>query len=92
MCWRLAWSGAETKPKRANSQRLRDTIAGARTQRTGLFGIARTHNHYVSKLTQAIKLLGDKGRESKWEKSNVDIGVRHIEKLTKRYYNGIDIF
>ena len=51
-----------------------------------------THNRYVSKVTQAIKLSGDEGRETKWEKSNVDIGVRHIEKLTKRHYNGIDIF
>ena len=50
-----------------------------------------THNRYVSKVTQAIKLSGDEGRETKWEKSNVDIGVRHIEKLTKRHYNGIDI-
>ena len=25
------------------------------------------------------------------EKSTVDIGVRHIEKLTKRHYNAIDI-
>ena len=50
-----------------------------------------THNRYVSKVTQAIKLSGDEGRETKWEKSNVDIGVRHIEKLTERHYNGIDI-
>ena len=50
-----------------------------------------THNRYVSKVTQAIKLSGDEGRETKWEKSNVDVGVRHIEKLTERHYNAIDI-
>ena len=42
-------------------------------------------------MTQAIELSGDKGRETKGEKSNVDIGVRHIGKLTKRHYNSIDI-
>ena len=50
-----------------------------------------THNRYVSTVTQAIELSGDKGREMKREKSNVYIGVRHIEKLSKRHYNGIDI-
>jgi hypothetical protein len=50
-----------------------------------------THNRYVSKVEQSIELSGDKGREMRREKSNVDIGVRHIEKLTKRHYNGIDI-
>ena len=50
-----------------------------------------THNLYVDKVSQAINLSGDKGREMRREKSNVDIGVRHIEKLTKRHYNGIDI-
>ena len=50
-----------------------------------------THNRYVSKVRQAIKLSGDKVRETEWEKSNVDIGVRHIEKLTERHYNAIDI-
>jgi hypothetical protein len=32
-----------------------------------------------------------RGREMQREKSTVDIGVRHIEKLTKRHYNAIDI-
>lgn len=50
-----------------------------------------THNRYISKVTQAVELSADKGREMKREKSNVDIGVRHIEKLTKQHYNGIDI-
>ena len=50
-----------------------------------------THNRYVAKVEQAIELSGDKGREMRREKSNIDIGVRHIEKLTKRHYNGIDI-
>ena len=50
-----------------------------------------TRNRYVSKVEQSIELSGDKGREMRREKSNVDIGVRHIEKLTKRHYNGIDI-
>jgi hypothetical protein len=31
------------------------------------------------------------GREMRREKSNGDIGVRHIEKLTERHYNAIDI-
>ena len=31
------------------------------------------------------------GREMQREKSTVDIGVHHIEKLTKRHYNAIDI-
>lgn len=50
-----------------------------------------THNLYVTKVSEAIPLSGDKGRELRREKSNVDIGVRHIEKLTKRHYNAIDI-
>ena len=32
-----------------------------------------------------------RGREMQREKSTVDIGVRHIEKLTKRHYNAIAI-
>ena len=31
------------------------------------------------------------GREMQREKSTVDIGVHHIEKLTKRHYNATDI-
>ena len=31
------------------------------------------------------------GLEMPREKSTVDIGVQHIEKLTKRHYNAIDI-
>ena len=50
-----------------------------------------THNLYVDKVAQAIKLSGDQGREMKREKSNVDIGVRHIEKFTKRHHNGMNV-
>ena len=50
-----------------------------------------THNRYVTEIEQAIKLSVDKGREIRREKSSVGIGVRHIEKLTKLHYNGIDI-
>lgn len=49
------------------------------------------HNLYVTKVADAIPLSGDKGRELRREKSNVDIGVRHIEKLTKRHYKAVDI-
>ena len=50
-----------------------------------------THNLYVDKVAQAIELSGDKGREMRREKSNVDIGVRHIEKFTKRHHNGMNV-
>ena len=50
-----------------------------------------THNLYVDKASQAIELSGDKGREMRREKSNVDIGVRHIEKFTKRHHNGMSV-
>ena len=50
-----------------------------------------THNLYVDKVAQAIELSGDKGREMRREKSNVDIGVRHIEKFTKRHHNGMSV-
>lgn len=50
-----------------------------------------THNLYVDKVSQAIELSGDKGREMRREKSNVDIGVRHIEKFTKRHHNGMNV-
>ena len=50
-----------------------------------------THNLYVDKASQAIELSGDKGREMRREKSNVDIGVRHIEKFTKRHHNGMNV-
>ena len=50
-----------------------------------------THNLYVEKVSQSIELSGDKGREMKREKSNVDIGVRHIEKFTKRHHNGMNV-
>ena len=49
------------------------------------------HNLYVTKVAESIPLSGDKGRELRREKSNVDIGVRHIEKLTKRHYKAVDI-
>ena len=49
------------------------------------------HNLYVTKVAEAIPLSGDKGREVRREKSNVDIGVRHIEKLTIRHYKAVDI-
>lgn len=49
------------------------------------------HNLYVTKVADAIPLSGDKGRELRREKSNVDIGVRHIEKFTKRHYKAVDI-
>ena len=50
-----------------------------------------THTLYVDKVTMAIELSGDKGREMRREKSTVDIGLHHIEQLTKRHYNAIDI-
>ena len=50
-----------------------------------------THNLYVEKVSKSIELSGDKGREMKREKSNVDIGVRHIEKFTKRHHNGMSV-
>ena len=50
-----------------------------------------THNLYVTKVAEAIPRSGDTGRELRREKSNVDIGVRHIEKLTKRHYKAVDI-
>jgi spore cortex formation protein SpoVR/YcgB (stage V sporulation) len=50
-----------------------------------------THNLYVDKVTMAIELSGDKGREMRREKSNVDIGVRHIEKFTRRHHNGMNV-
>ena len=53
--------------------------------------LRETHNRYVSKVMQAIELSGDKGRAMQSEKSNVYIGVRHIEKLNKQHYNTIDI-
>ncbi len=49
------------------------------------------HNLYVKNVADAIQLSGDKGRELRREKSNVDIGVRHIEKLTIRHYKAVDI-
>lgn len=49
------------------------------------------HNLYVTKVAESIPLSGDKGRELRREKSNVDIGVRRIEKLTKRHYKAVDI-
>ena len=50
-----------------------------------------THNLYVDKVTMAIELSGDQGREMRREKSNVDIGVRHIEKFTRRHHNGMNV-
>ena len=50
-----------------------------------------THNLYVDKVALAIELSGDKGREMRREKSNVDIGVRHIEKFTRRHHNGMSV-
>ena len=50
-----------------------------------------THNLYVDKVTMAIELSGDKGREMRREKSNVDIGVRHIEKMTRRHNKAITV-
>lgn len=50
-----------------------------------------THNLYVDKVTMSIELSGDKGREMRREKSNVDIGVRHIEKFTRRHHNGMNV-
>ena len=48
-----------------------------------------THNLYVDKVSQAIELAGDKGREMRREKSNVAIGVKHIARFTGRHYNGM---
>ena len=48
-----------------------------------------THNLYVDKVSQAIELAGDKGREMRREKSNVAIGVKHIARFTRRHYNGM---
>ena len=50
-----------------------------------------THNLYVDKVSQAVELSGDKGREMKREKSNVAIGVKHIARYTERHYNGMQI-
>ena len=50
-----------------------------------------THNLYVDKVSLAIELSGDKGREMRREKSNVDIGVRHIAKFTRRHHNGMNV-
>lgn len=50
-----------------------------------------THNLYVDKVSLAIELSGDKGREMRREKSNVDIGVRHIAKFTRRHQNGMNV-
>jgi len=50
-----------------------------------------THNLYVDKVSQAVELSGDKGREMKREKSNVAIGVKHIARFTERHYNGMSI-
>ena len=50
-----------------------------------------THNLYVDKVSLAIELSGDKGREMRREKSNVDIGVRHIAKFTRRHHNGMHV-
>ena len=50
-----------------------------------------THNLYVDKVSQAIELSGDKGREMKREKSNVAIGVKHIARYTERHYSGMQI-
>ena len=40
---------------------------------------------YGSNLTQAIEFSGDKGRAMQSDKSNVNIGVRQIEKLNKQH-------
>ena len=48
-----------------------------------------THNLYVDKVSQAINLSGDKGREMRREKSNVAIGVKHIARFTARHHNGM---
>ena len=48
-----------------------------------------THNLYVDKVSQAVELSGNKGREMKREKSNVAIGVKHIARFTERHYNGM---
>ena len=50
-----------------------------------------THNLYVDKVSQAVELSGDKGREKKREKSNVAIGVKHIARYTERHYSGMQI-
>ena len=50
-----------------------------------------THNLYVDKVSQAVELSGDKGREMKREKSNVAIGVKHIARYTERHYSGMQI-
>ncbi len=50
-----------------------------------------THNLYLTKMQDAIRLAADQGRELKRERGNVAIGVRHIEKLTKLHYGAIDL-
>ena len=50
-----------------------------------------THNLYVDKVSLAIELSGDKGREMRREKINVDIGVRHIEKTTRLHFTALDV-
>lgn len=48
-----------------------------------------THNLYIDKVSQAIELSGNKGREMRREKSNVAIGVKHIARFTERHHNGM---
>jgi hypothetical protein len=50
-----------------------------------------THNLYLTKMTDAIRLAADQDRVLKRERGNVAIGVRHIEKLTKLHYGAIDL-
>ena len=50
-----------------------------------------THNLYLTKMQDAIRLAADQGRVLKRERGNVAIGVRHIEKLTKLHYGAIDL-
>ena len=50
-----------------------------------------THNLYLTKMKDAIRLAADQGRVLKRERGNVAIGVRHIEKLTKLHYGAIDL-
>jgi len=50
-----------------------------------------THNLYLTKMQDAIRLAADQGRVLKRERGNVAIGVRHIEKLTKLHYGALDL-
>ena len=50
-----------------------------------------THNLYLTKMQDAIRLAADQGRVLKRERGNVAIGVRHIEKLTKVHYGALDL-